>query len=296
MDNSKTEYDEESEDEWINAMDNAYESIVRKRFEYLKVIEDDQRKSEQRERDIQKEEDQKRMKQHDEKMIEQAARSRKLEEVAFVQEVENIKELIKSEENKDSPAVNALETSKEDLKRQLEHCKRAHGQYVLLLETEKANEEMSWIVKFQDICARLSQRIGELIQQQKDQRSKKDGGMKLERMKLPTFDGNLREYPRFKSDFERHIVPELDSNEKATYVLKSCLTGPPLQDVRNVDCSLSEMWKRLDEKYGQPSKLADIVVLEIKELKPVKEEEDEAFLKLVNTVERGYYDLARIKM
>ena len=158
---------------------------------------------------------------------------------------------------------------------------------------------MSWIAKYQDIYAQVSQEIGGMIQQKRDADNKSKGSgssMRLESMKLPVFSGNIRDYPRFRSDFERHILPELESDERAAYVLKSCLTGPPFYDVCNVDGDIKEMWKRLNEKYGQPSKLADIIVLDIKNLKAVKEEDDQAFIELVNIVERGYYDLARIKM
>ena len=88
----------------------------------------------------------------------------------------------------------------------------------------------------------------------------------------------------------------MESDEKAAYVLKSCLAGPPFYDVCNVDGDIKEMWKHLNKKYGQPSKLADIVVLDIKNLKAVRDGDDQAFLDLVNIVERGYYDLARIKV
>ena len=74
------------------------------------------------------------------------------------------------------------------------------------------------------------------------------------------------------------------------------MTGPPFYDVCSIDGDIKEMWKRLNEKYGQPSKLADIVVLEIKNLKAVKDGDDEAFLDIVKVVEREYYDLPRIKM
>ena len=97
-----------------------------------------------------------------------------------------------------------------------------------------------------------------------DSESKGSNGMRLERMKLPVFSGNIRDFSRFGSDCERYIMPELESHEKATYVLKSCSTGPPFYDVCNIDGDIKEMWKRLNEKYGQPSKLADIVVLDIK--------------------------------
>ena len=59
---------------------------------------------------------------------------------------------------------------------------------------------------------------------------------------------------------------------------------------------MKDMWKRLNEKDGQRSKLANIVILDIKNLKAVKDGDDKEFLDLVNVVEREYYDLAKIKM
>ncbi len=56
------------------------------------------------------------------------------------------------------------------------------------------------------------------------------------------------------------------------------------------------MWKRLNEKYGQPSIVADIIVLYIKNLNAAKEGDDQAFTELINILDRGYNDLARIKM
>ena len=56
------------------------------------------------------------------------------------------------------------------------------------------------------------------------------------------------------------------------------------------------MWKRLDEKYGLPSKLVDVVVYDIKNIKHLQEGDDQSFLELINTVEKGYQDLARINM
>ncbi len=39
LEGSKTEYDANAEDEWINTLDGAYESVVRKRLEYQKRLE-----------------------------------------------------------------------------------------------------------------------------------------------------------------------------------------------------------------------------------------------------------------
>ena len=66
-------------------------------------------------------------------------------------------------------------------------------------------------------------------------------------MKMPEFSGNLQRYARFKSDFGKHVLPEVKQESQA-YVLKSCLKGEPLDYVENVDDDYCAMMKRLDEK------------------------------------------------
>ena len=56
------------------------------------------------------------------------------------------------------------------------------------------------------------------------------------------------------------------------------------------------MWKRLDEKYGKPSKLADVVMYDIKKLRAVREGDDKRFIDLVDIVEKGYRDLLRVEI
>ena len=226
------------------------------------VIECAQKEEKEKQLEIAQEQEIERQKESDRK-IERAARSCEMEEVAFKQEFENLRVLMCSEKEKASPAGGVLEAARDDLKGQLQCCQKAHGGYVILLDTEKAHLEMNWIAKYQDIYAQVSQKVGRMVQQKRDDNSKSkgSGSMWLERIKLPVFSGNIRDFPRFRSDFEHHILPNLESDEKAAYVFKSCLTGPPFYDVCNVDGDLKEMWKCLNEKYGQPLKLADIVVL-----------------------------------
>ena len=54
------------------------------------------------------------------------------------------------------------------------------------------------------------------------------------------------------------------SKESAPYGLHSCLTKEALGVVRSVDDNIDEMLKRLDEKYGDPEKIADVVIDSIK--------------------------------
>ena len=93
-----------------------------------------------------------------------------MEEVAFKQEFENLRVLMGSEKEKASPEGGVLETATDDLKGQLQRCKKAHRKYVILLDTEKAHLEMNWIAKYQDIYAQVSQEVGRMVQQKKSRR------------------------------------------------------------------------------------------------------------------------------
>ena len=205
LEGSKTEYDATFEDGWINALDGANESIVRRKLEYLNVIECAQKEEKEKQLEIAREQEIERQKQESDRKIERAARSLEMEEVAFEQEFENLRVLMGSgsEKEKASPPVGVLEAARNDLKGQLQRCKKAHGEYVILLNTEKAHLEMNWIAKYQDIYAQVSQDVERMVQQKRDadSKSKGSGSMRLERMKLPVFSGNIRDFPRFRSDF-----------------------------------------------------------------------------------------------
>jgi len=81
----------------------------------------------------------------------------------------------------------------------------------------------------------------------------------MEKTKLPTFDGNLRNYARFKSDFQRQVQPYL-SKEAAPYTLRLYLGKEPLKVVKSVDDDLQMMWKYLDERYADPTKVVDVIM------------------------------------
>ena len=74
-------------------------------------------------------------------------------------------------------------------------------------------------------------------------------------------------------------------------VLRSCLDDKIKDVVINVEDNMEKIWKRLDEKFGDLSKLADIVVNDIKRLKCIREGDNKGIISLVDIIERGYRDL-----
>ena len=65
----------------------------------------------------------------------------------------------------------------------------------------------------------------------------------LERMKMPQFNGDMRDYPRFKSDFQKQVQPTVGGEQEAAYALNTVF-----EIIRNVDDDLKEIWERLTKK------------------------------------------------
>ena len=136
-----------------------------------------------------------------------------------------------------------------------------HLKFVATL-TEIPDTEIKWASILQEKVLNLNIKLSSLTIKKE---SKKRSGIRLERIKMPTFAGNIRDYPSFKTDFIRQVLPDFKNDEHAAaYTLKSCLSGVPLSIIRNVDDDLAEMWKRLDDKYGKPSKFTDAIMNDIK--------------------------------
>ena len=54
------------------------------------------------------------------------------------------------------------------------------------------------------------------------------------------------------------------------------------------------MWKRLDEKYGDPAKVVDVIMNDIQNTRNIKDGENRRLIEFVNIIEDGYRDLKRL--
>ena len=88
-------------------------------------------------------------------------------------------------------------------------------------------------------------------------------------------------------------MPSLNCNT-ALYTLRSCLGKEPLHVVRAVDDDIEEMWKRLDEKYGDPAKVADVITDSVQRVRAIKEGENRRFIEFIDIVDNGYRYLLRL--
>lgn len=117
--------------------------------------------------------------------------------------------------------------------------------------------------------------------------------VKVKALEPPTFDGDVREFPTFKADFERLMK---DSFGKDPFALKQCLTGEALKTVKGVETDYDEMFKRLNERYGNSRKIVDVVLCDLKTLRKLADGDTKGFVKMVEKVERCWLDLKRMNL
>ncbi|XP_063960332.1 uncharacterized protein LOC129280086 [Lytechinus pictus] len=123
---------------------------------------------------------------------------------------------------------------------------------------------------------------------------KRVGSMfKMEKPKMPTFNGNVRDYCIFKADFQ-HALGEVFDERDALMILRSCLQGKPLQMIQGIGRDFKAAWEQLDMVYGDPRLVADAIIHDITKFRSLKPGEDDRFCEFVNIVRRSYNVLKEI--
>ena len=118
--------------------------------------------------------------------------------------------------------------------------------------------------------------------------------MKHEKPKLPTFNGDVRKYFIFKADFQ-HAVESYYSERDAIAILRSCLGPEPSKLVDGISTDLKAAWNYLDQNYGDPRVVSDVVTADLERFKAIQPGEDHRFCELVNLVRRSYNILKEVK-
>lgn len=135
----------------------------------------------------------------------------------------------------------------------------------MMLPPDQFENENAWLPLIRESYNEVSEAIGKFLDGHSTSPSsalsekKSKSGFHLEKMRLPVFDGDIRNYPRFRSDFKKFIQPETTVDQSA-FVLRRSLGEKPLQVIGAIDDDVSEIWRRLDERYGDPIKMADSIM------------------------------------
>ena len=191
-------------------------------------------------------------------------------------------------------ASHTLERSLKQIEDAYAECKSANDDVLDLADRDTAENVIKFAAHIQCRLDYMTEKLTSRIGPKDDKVAKREtSNLQLGKIKLPRFEGEIRAYSQFKQDFEKQIMPHLQS-DNVSYVLRLCLGSDPATIVKSIDDDISEMWKRLDEKYGDPAKVADVIIDGIRRTRIIREGEKERFVEFVEIVEDGYRDLKRL--
>ena len=201
-----------------------------------------------------------------------------------------------------------MERKFNDLRTKWQELQDCHDTFILLLDEDSAKKEEEWI---EELCERFEaieadtdkslQKFRKVEQAVPDQHKVKlqdrgessaaeQSGLKLPRLELDKFDGNLRKYPAFRECFMKNIAPMCQKSQLG-FVLRAHLGEAVKEEVANIEDDMTLLLQRLDAKYGNLRKYTDAVLAD---LAKISKGDSKAALHLINTVEKAYQDLARI--
>ena len=124
-------------------------------------------------------------------------------------------------------ALRDLQTQIED---EFRECKQSNAELLQLLSRESAEAEMNWIATIQTCYYEIKEKIVvsytnvEEAKGTKQEFTASASFLKLEKVRMPQFDGELRKYLQFKRDFQKQVMTQTRKSD-AAYVLRTCLDG-----------------------------------------------------------------------
>ena len=124
-------------------------------------------------------------------------------------------------------------------------------------------------------------------------RTHDSGSTKCEKIKNPTFSGDIRAFMNFQKDFKRIVEPNYKGAQLSYVLRESCLQGTAKALVQNID-SVEEIWEKLTDRYGDKLHLVEVVIKELNEIPAMKGSDDRKFISMVDVLEKGLQDLAAI--
>ena len=187
--------------EYITQLEEKFEIIQKLKYDYtykMKLEKDEDMKNEE----IQKNQVEVIV---DTKIADQKIISEKM---LFSQEVDNLNDMLKSDI--DGYLKHQVNATLKDLKLRLEKCNDALLTYlrsangIIPADKQKSIDELYRSYKIvNQRCLTYFENISK-----RDKEKQAKPVVRLERMRLPRFEGDIRNYARFKSDFERQVEPQ----------------------------------------------------------------------------------------
>ena len=127
----------DNEENWLIKIQQSFLELERKKLNYQK--RQDQESDQARLEEQKREDERKKVTENERRQddIRNAYKLREIEGASFYSQAENLRELVKFEALKEKPVLSTIKDTRDDLKKQLDICKKAQNAYVILLVTHK---------------------------------------------------------------------------------------------------------------------------------------------------------------
>ena len=122
---------------------------------------------------------------------------------------------------------------------------------------------------------------------------KSQASVKVKSLPPPNFSGEMRIFGTFLKDYDRLMYVKY-GNDPFAFI--SCLSGEARECVKGVEDSYDAMMDRLKEKYGNPCKVTESIIREVKLLRPIPEGDSKKLVQSVNIIERAWLDMCRMDL
>ena len=123
---------------------------------------------------------------------------------------------------------------------------------------------------------------------------KNDSNLKFQRLDFEKFKGDIRDYPSWKNDFEKHISPRYPESEQSL-VLKNNLCDEVNQEIKHFS-DIKDIWVYLDERDGDERKFMDKVMHQVRNLKKCDDNNPKYIVEFILTIEKANKDFSALKL
>ena len=147
--------------------------------------------------------------------------------------------------------LDALNETKSRLTDSINNYREIQQKHVILLENVGILEsENSGILPMWDAYYETCNKIEVFKSQYKptignDVYNSPSSSIRLEKLRFQTFDGDIRKYPKFKPEFQKHIQPLCKSVEIA-FILRPYLIDEISKEIDCLGDEIDQIWKRLN--------------------------------------------------
>ncbi|XP_033115373.1 uncharacterized protein LOC117115613 [Anneissia japonica] len=115
----------------------------------------------------------------------------------------------------------------------------------------------------------------------------------VEKPKLPVFSGDVRDYLTFRDDF-RHMIDPIYEERDAVSILRTSLSGRPLELLKGIGTDYAACWQYLNMYYGEARLISDAVTQDISKFRCLKEGEDSRFCEFAQLIRRCFNILKQV--